>query len=256
MAFCVYKSSTFKFFYHITDTTPLCSYSWPVKKLTPLVLILFFQTYKLGADCGPNGLAPTRALREGYLADSMRELENQFKMIYHDTRRLKGRVYQENGFKALIAGTVQEIPTAFLRALESHIETALKRGYADYAIYADMGHVHLLMPIGQDLDLNSPHLKLLYHTAELLRLKDGSLISGTVRTDPWLAWRYHSRNFVGTIKSPQELSVLFAQGQSYNTVRKLEGYQQVATAYFSSNIDGCFSYRFKSDSYKFDLAFE
>ena len=227
-------------------------------KTVILTLLTSLTHPSLYADCSrPDPSAPTIGAHFGQLADNVSELKSQFELIYHSPGRLDNRVYRDESGKywAYFAGKWNQVPTHLFTQLTTHIEQALSLGYADQIIYADMGHVHILMPEGATLNFDSPELKFLYHTAELLRLKDGSILTGTLRTEPWLAWRYHSRNFIASNFRPSQLTVLFERSESYNTVRRIEGYREVQTLYFTSNQQGCFRYQKGSESLGFDINF-
>lgn len=227
-------------------------------KPVAVTLILFLTALNAHADCSrPNPAAPTIGPHFGQLAENVSDLRNQFELLYNSPQRLANRVYKaENGnYWATDGDQLKQISASFFAQLKTHIEQALKLGYADQIIYADMGHVHLLMPEGEAFSYDSPKLKFLYHTAELLRLKDGSIVTGSVRTEPWLAWRYHSRNFIAQNFRPSQLTVLFERSQSYNTVRRIEGYREIKTIYFTSNQDGCFRYQRGNKNLGLDVSF-
>lgn len=202
-------------------------------------------------------------------AESIKDLEVEYKKLYESEKRLNGRFYWSDEKRVYVAdrprGSV-EIPDVFLQSLTSHIETALERGYADFLFYPDMGHAHLLLPKEERTEgsrpsdsevLNSPDLKVLYHTGELLRMRSGSVHNGPVSSDPWLAWRYHTRNFIGRNDARQEVAVVFGgQGGGYNTVRSLEGHLEFSRIYFSAHKDGCFKAHVKGKTIFFDISLD
>lgn len=224
-----------------------------------LTLMISLTHLRAFADCSPpDPTAPTIGPHFGQIADNIGELTSQFELLYNSPNRLINRVYQGSDkahYLAFYDGKLNAIPAQFFAQLKTHIEQALNLGYADQIIYADMGHVHLLIPEGTEFSYHSPKLKFLYHTAELLRLKDGNIFTGPVRTEPWLAWRYHSRNFIAQNFKASHLTVLFERSQSYNTVREIDGYREVRTLYFTSNQNGCFRYQRGSESLAFDVSF-
>jgi len=206
---------------------------------------------------------------------ALEQLQEKFQQSYSQAGRLKGRAFwdeKKNSFYFTLSNNTRvAIPTLFLNNLQSHINIALKRGYADYIYYKDMGHAHLLLPtkIINKLKenktsnekiltkaLSSPELKFLYHTGELIQFKEGSLISGKLLDDDWMRWRYFSRNIIADNKTGQDLQIHYAKGKPYNTVRALEGYQQVSKIYFTGNEKGCFTFKQQGELRRFDATLQ
>ena len=197
---------------------------------------------------------------------TVEELKEVFVRTYDTGARLKNRWYWSeslNSYVGELSGKEIKVSPQFIANLTKHIEVALERGYADYIIYSDMGHGHLLVEIGAPQSgytleeaFRAKSSQMLYHTAELLRLRDGAAFSGPVDLDPWLAWRYHSRNFLARNDSSDSLAVLFGGKNGYNTVRNLPGVREFATIYFSATKNGCFTYKTKEQTYNFDISFD
>jgi hypothetical protein len=191
------------------------------------------------------------------VSPSLEDLRAKFEALYESEKRLKHRAYLVNGsFTAPYRGKNVQIPETFLAQVKIQAELMLERGNADHLFYSDLGHGHLLLPEGEESQtmeavLASPHLKILYHTAELLEMRKGSL--GPLPTDSALAWRYYSRN---VLAHGRELAVLFAHGAIYNTVREIPGYREVGTFYISGSRDGCFPYRQGERRLFFDLSLQ
>lgn len=212
----------------------------------------------------PNPLEP--GVQPAPVSESLAELERHFLTQYHNSPRLKFRAFWANNtYRASLGAGEFALPPAFLTTTTRHLEIALERGYANFVFYSDLGHGHLLLPEKElaalprnpseafEIALRSKNLKVLYHTAELVKLREG--VSGPLTTDPWLAWRYHSRNFVADNVSGENLAVLFAPPPAFNTVRDLPGYRELGTFYVSGNESGCFSFTQGGRQLRFDLSF-
>ncbi len=192
----------------------------------------------------------------------IKKLEEDFWLNYQSGLRFKnyvqpieGRLIYQDGSKKI------EIPFDLLSALTSHLEKALKLQYAEFIFYPDLGHVHLLLPeksfVRKNIEdnLKRKDLVFLYHAAELFEFKKNSSLSSPLVDDEWFRWRYYSRNFLGTMDPQQNLQVIYSNNSLYNTVRQVEGYEQVETLYFNAHQEGCFSYQAKSRRLHFDVSF-
>jgi hypothetical protein len=203
------------------------------------------------------------------VATSYQELQSQFTSLYESGRRLPHRIYWDEALGTYRGetsdGSVISVPADFLGHLRTEIELALQRGYGDFVYYSDLGHGHLLFPEKEaglaegaalwEKALRSPDAKVLYHTAELLQMRNGYGPDAPLPQDPWLAWRYFSRNVLADNGTGENLAVLFAAPPAYNTVRSVDGYRELGTFLLSSSKDGCLSYRQNGKVYYFDLAF-
>lgn len=204
------------------------------------------------------------------------DVEKRAKALYVSPKRLKTRAYYDavrGQFVFPKDSTRAEavIPTRFLVGVRTHVEQALRLGYADSVIFSDMGHSHFFLPekIYQEnytgiwtpesltAFLNEPSLKVLYHTAEQIELaeKDESGESYPVK-DKWSGWRYYTRNVVGMNDGSARMEVLLHQGDGYNTLRDYEGHHYSAGFNLSANEKGCFPYRHKGETKWFDLSME
>lgn len=200
---------------------------------------------------------------------TLAELASQFQQLYESDTRLAGRIYwhpEQHNFLAPYGGSDVVIPKTLIEKISDHLQIALERGYADYPFYSDLGHAHLLYPktwgsqAGDSVAvlekiLNSNEAKVLYHTAELLQLREGKFFNGALNPDPYLQWRYYSRNILGDLENSKNLAVLFAKNEKYNTVRSLDAYREWGTFYFSANKNGCFPFQFQGKTHYFDLSF-
>lgn len=228
----------------------------------------------LSERCGPFQASETQVYRDARIFHSKQELEEQFHRLYESGHRLNARAYYDSSLNELrLPYRDHSVPLSksFVNGLIRHIELAHKNSYVDYVYYPDMGHGHLYLPkqewerLKQTQDpvkrmervLQSPHLKALYHTVELLQIKEGDFASGSLPQDPWKLWRYFSRNLLGDFQADPRLEVVFAgSDQFYNTVRNLEGYVEVTIFYISSSKDGCLSYGVKDETLHFDVTLE
>jgi hypothetical protein len=190
---------------------------------------------------------------------SSQEAQEQYSNIYNDERRLKDRVFwspQNNEYYYTAKGLTQLLPSEFIQNLQSQLLQALNQTYADFVYYADLGHLHLLLPHGQtELSFKSPNLLSLFHTGELYQFKENGSISGSLVSDPHWQWLYWHRNFVGANKFNTPLLPLRAPVDAiYNTVRTIEGYDEVGKVYFSANKNGCFELKNETVNLRFDIS--
>lgn len=197
-------------------------------------------------------------------------LEEDFNELYTSERRLKNRVYWDEGLRSYRipsrdGSDTLNVPIEFIENLRLHLKTSLQRGYAEFLLYPDLGHFHLLIPDssrvlphfspGWEEALSNSNALMLFHTGEMIRFKKGSSGTGELVEDPWLQWRYYTRNFWGRNNGSPELPVVFARDQSYNTVRRLEGYREAGVFLVSGNQSGCFAVELGTRSIFFDLAY-
>ncbi len=234
--------------------------------LTSVFISSLVHAQSLNINCSPPHAGEDLIRIESRQIESIKELKEVFERTYDSGFRLRDRWYysaSEDLYLGKLSGREVKIPKSFITNITKQIEVALERGYADYIIYADMGHGHLLVDIGapqSGLTLEEAfkleNSQMLYHTAELLKLRSGASFLGPIDLDPWLAWRYHSRNFVARNNSSDSLAVLFGgKNGAYNTVRNIPGVREFATVYFSATKNGCFSYKAKGETFNFDISF-
>lgn len=198
------------------------------------------------------------------------EMRLQFDSLYASGRRLRERAYWDAVRAAYVfprpSGPVV-IDPVFLQSIARHVELAHERGYVDFLFYPDMGHGHFFIPetdwreLEKISDASARYekilrlrgLKVLYHTAELVLLKGDDPIHGPLPTDPWLAWRYYSRNILADNQGGENLAVLYAPNAVYNTVREVAGHVERPGIFISASRDGCFSYLKGGAIHHFDL---
>ncbi len=229
---------------------------------------IFFVLFSLSvsgfADCLPEQDGEITVDKGTSVIYTLAEAQAQYQNVYESGHRITQRVYwsaTENAFVMKQSKASLKISPQFISSLTQHIETALSRGYADFLFYSDMGHAHLFMPDSGDTSttniethLGENTLTFLYHTAELFVLREN--FKGALTLDPWLQWRYYSRNFVAKNDSSDALAVVFAADAPYNTVRDLDNHSSVATVYMSASRSGCFPFRQNGATYFFDFTID
>lgn len=215
------------------------------------------------ADCGPEHAGEITVNKGVSVVKTLAEAEAQYKELYSSGRRITNRVYWDASAQSYVLqqkNKTLKISARFIESLSRQVEAALQRGYADFLFYTDMGHAHLYMPDSGDIrpshlesHLGREELTFLYHTAELFMLKHN--FKGALTSDPWLQWRYYSRNFVAKNDTSDALTVLFSNDELYNTVRDLEDHSSVSTVYMSASRNGCFPFRQNGETFYFDFTF-
>lgn len=218
--------------------------------LTALAAVgaILYSTNALAVRDCPRPGANEPALNKGEftLIESLAEAASIEETIYTGGRRLANRAYLENGRYRLPDWGEVPLPEAVIAAVVSHVEQALAAGYADHVVYSDMGHVHVYAPSpggGWSVDIERSDLKFVYHTAEMIRLREGDWFKGELVPDPYLRWRYYSRNLLGVLDPEKGLTILFEKKGAYNTVRGLPSHREITTLYFSASEQGCFAFR-------------
>ncbi len=208
-----------------------------------------------------------------YTLDLMREAFN--KIYQSDEKRLPARAYWDPIRGALVLPYLPErggnvvLNDQFIKNLSGHIESAFKNKYIDAVIFPDMGHSHFLIPnkiwsakydkyqvsrfsqMYTDL-FSDIELKILYHTAEQLKLLDENR---KVINDPKIQWRHKTRNVVGLNNGSNKLLVLKNPESAVNTVNALAGHFWYGAGYnISSNKNGCLQYKKENQIFRFDIS--
>lgn len=219
----------------------------------------------------PSNEEPQTSRGEWRLIEKFDDMKTGYENLYASGKRIYGRAYWDESLGAYAFrgnDSAVKIDPVFLKHLTEQIEAILDRGYADFLFYPDLGHTHLYATLADSKNLQAiadsdrraeamfqlPELATMFHTAELIRLREGELFDGDLVDDPWLQWRYFSRNILGENKDGKNLQVLFAKGARYNTIRELEGYSQKTTIYLSASKDGCFAANTKNGVVYFDVS--
>lgn len=228
------------------------------------------------STCTPP-LAEERVLiNEDFSWDTtLEDLKLRASELYIAPKRLERRAYINEKGQIVIPTQafreIQEVPLTqtFIKSVRLHIEEALKRRYVDAIIFSDMGHSHFFIPQKFYDDVLNPipnenrnilyqkmlshaGLKILYHTAEQLKMKDDQ---GKLLQDRHIQWRFFTRNLVGDNQAEGKLELIHQEDHAYNTARDYdEGYKYWGAGfYLSANINGCFPFTYKGETYYFDL---
>ena len=197
-----------------------------------------------------------------------------FDKVYHSDKRLKDRVFF-NGKNFVFPYRYQgeskdiKINETFIKSIIKHVESALERKYVDFIIFPDMGHSHFFIPkkfynevlspipvsnnnIMYEKMFAHPELKILYHTAEQLKMKEGDELIN----DRHIQWRFYTRNLVGDNKAQGHMELIHAKDNNANTARDYKDNYKYWGAGFniSANRNGCFPYQYNGKTYYFDLS--
>ena len=235
------------------------------EKINILVLVLSIVSRGAMAICPPSKQDEPSTIKSNWgIIESAKEAKALWEELYFSGKRLRNRAYvEESSNKILLpnsSGNQIQVALQFISNLSGHIQQALAKSYGEHVFYPDMGHAHLYRPEKKDLDLQEAfkesETKILYHTAELYKLRDRFGKKGKLVPNEWFQWRYYSRNFVGQNTSDGELSVLLNRSGGYNTIRGLFGYRQVGTIYFSASAQGCFEFKIGGKSIRYDVSIQ
>ena len=208
---------------------------------------------------------------------SLEQMREKFAWVYASGKRLKGRAHLDaaGNYVAQKASGPVRIPAALIRNVRRHIEISLERRYADFVFFPDMGHSHFFLPEAAwdaihgnpalkdheayEKMLELPSLKVLYHTAEQLAVREGKKGDGPFPQDKTLLWRYFSRNPIGDNETGENVAPHFAfHNDNYNTVHELRGHRSYSAGFsISASKDGCFAYTAPDGKvYRYDLGLE
>ncbi len=204
---------------------------------------------------------------------SIEEISQAFDKINTSGKRLKDRAYTNKDGQLVLplqrVGDLKEIPLppTFLYSVKLHVEKALKLGYADHVIFPDMGHSHFLIPTEHFSEIqgmpqqfiyekffNDAQMKIVYHTAEQLRMKNDRR---ELIPDPVLMWRYFTRNVVGDNAGLGQIDIYKNLTGKFNTIgeEQAPGYKWWGAGFnISTSQNGCFSYVKTGSTYYFDLS--
>jgi len=203
---------------------------------------------------------------------SFADAESLFKNLYTSKKRLDRHFYfskESGGFVAQspVVNRDLNIPIHFVYSIKKHIEESLKREYAQWVFFPDMGHNHFFIPVEtyekistlprdkmMEAMISAPDLKMLYHVLEQIEVMN--METKELHTDIWSQWRYYTRNIVGDNQGKGHIEIHKNLTESYNTVRDAEGYRYWgAGVNVSANENGCFSYQHKGQTFYFDVSF-
>lgn len=202
--------------------------------------------------------------------------------IYKSGKRLQKRAYYDSDEKVIKAPVqsfgdsrkVMTVPDRILKSVRAHIEQSLKRGYVDAIIFPDMGHSHYFIPqefydrvIGPlpssekaliyEKMLAHDELKILYHTAEQLKMVKKVDGKNKLIDNRKTQWRFYTRNLIGDNKMQGHMEFVHNEDHSHNTGRSYEeGYKYWGGGfYISASEKGCFAYKHEGETFYFDMNF-
>lgn len=254
-----------------------------MKTIHLLILLSSFTTNIFAAQlvrqssCQPAAADEPAIFNEDFSWDTTLEnLRMRAQELYVSPKRLEKRAYINKDGQVVIpiesySNGLQEVKITerFIKSVRLHIEEALKRKYIDAVIFSDMGHSHFFIPQEfYDRELASipsamknelfekmlahEGLKILYHTAEQLKMKEES---GEFIKDRHVQWRFFTRNLVGDNKAQGKLELLHSQEHSHNTAHDYDpGYKYWGGGFYvSANVEGCFPFQHGGKTYYFDL---
>lgn len=227
------------------------------------------------AHCQPEALDGPFIFSDDFRWDySLTEMRDKFNEIYSSQKRLKKRAYYDQKSEQIILPFIAAqggnivITEKFVNSVARHIEDGFKKNIVDGVFFPDMGHSHLFIPLHKFDTIYSkfepnqfnqfyqklfadPDLKILYHTAEQLKMRDEN---GELIQDSATQHRYQTRNLVG----PNSLEPIFTiqnLESPANTARDLEGHHYWGAGFnLSASANGCFSYQINGQSFNFDLS--
>lgn len=167
--------------------------------LTPVILGLSFRSNRIDdmiasakQRCAKNIESSDQLYAEDFTWDySYSEINSLFNAIYTSKKRLPNTLYYSVTNKSFMLPLGKDhddlpVPDRFIKALITHVETALTQGYAEYVFLADLGHGHFYIPedvFKQHINPKSPpreyerrifeivtqekRVKIYYHSAEM-----------------------------------------------------------------------------------------
>lgn len=165
-----------------------------------------------------------------------------------------------------------KINQSFIRSITLQIETALKKGYASFVFFPDMGHTHLYFkkeqweknyhaltlkigdqPLLYEKMFSDPQLMPLYHLSEQLKLKDNE---GILINDETISFKFWTRNFMARNDETDFYTLPIDMNHPTNTVDKIEGLNRYGQGFaVSASEKGCFPYQDSDGEIRyFDIA--
>ena len=210
------------------------------------------------------------------------EMANRYQEIYESGKRLHMRAYYDQSQDHFVFPGERlgkkytvKIPEHFIANIAIHLEEGLKRDYADYVFFPDIGHSHFFVPNKfydevirplpvadrakrYELMMQHEGVKVLYHTAEQLGMKDRE--TKELFDDDYLRWRYYTRNLVGYNNGARKVEIHKKLNDGFNTVHDHDGgdYKYWGAGFnVSASKDGCFAFKTKEgETHYFDLSLE
>lgn len=206
---------------------------------------------------------------------SLDEMRDHFQWIIDSYRRMEFRGYRNQKgdytvalFRNNVTGATNSygevvIPKRVYKAIATHVNEALDKGYVSFPYFPDMGHGHLMLPGQIALKLfamksenqmqeddfleevfNHPELEILYHAAEHLDyIQNGQAVEE-------LEFFRRNRNIIGTIRNPKEI-VTVDTGTLINTAGAPHDRQYLGMFYLSASREGCLKL---NDEFYYDIS--
>jgi hypothetical protein len=256
-----------------------------LKKVTAFAIVIFNLVW---AQANTLRLDPKRCLADlpqepqVYTSDfkwnmSLQDIRDASLKMYNSEKRLAQRAFLNSNNELVFPnddfrGGPIKLPMTFVNAVTKHIEKAFERGYIDAVLFPDMGHSHFLIPLAQykkeiepipvnkfnvlyEKIFNSPNIKVVYHTAEQLRVMDESK---KLIDDKYLQWRYYTRNLVGHNNANPDIELVNATATSNaNTMGEVSGYYWWGGGFnIHANKNGCLSYKKDGKFFYYDISLQ
>lgn len=208
----------------------------------------------------------------GYTREAM---ASKFDEVYASGMRLMDRAYYEDASDTFVLKTTESwggrvtLPKRLVENVTQHIQRGLDRGYVDHVFFPDMGHSHFFIPqerwdaeysggpVSGIAERNTrmfddPSLLVLYHTAEQLQMLDDE---DRVLDDPWIQWRFHTRNLVGDNAGLGRTELLREYDSKANTARDYPGHHYFGAGFnLSASAEGCFPYEQDGERRWYDIS--
>ncbi|GAB4020058.1 MAG: hypothetical protein Fur0010_22450 [Bdellovibrio sp.] len=210
--------------------------------------------------------------------ETLEQILSRAENLYQANKRLENRAYiNDKGEVVLpinVGGVMKDarLTDKFILSVRKHIEEGLKHNYVDAITFSDMGHSHFFVPqefYDRELDeipvsdnhiryekmLAHEGLKILYHTAEQLKMLDDNK---KLLDDRHVQWRFFTRNLVGDNQALGKMEFIHQADHSHNTAHDYQpGYRYWGGGfYISANKDGCFAYEVNGETKYFDINLE
>jgi hypothetical protein len=196
---------------------------------------------------------------------SREKIKERFDSLFSSRRRLRNRLFLDQDLGQFVLPHSSEnlrVSTSFLNFLAHHFEEAMRMNVIEFFYYPDFGHAHLYIPSNEakrsiEEQLANPQLKIVYHTAEKLMMKNGRQERDS---HEYRQFRYRTRNLVGGFDERGSLEVHYAhKNQKFNTLHEIPGTQDYiktgGSLYMSASKNGCIGYLHDGKKKYFDISF-
>lgn len=234
------------------------------------------QEFSADSNCLPVSAAEEHLRESDFEWNiSIEKILELFEKTYLSVKRLPARAYWNSEKNSLVLPYLPErggdvlLSARFAESLQSHIEQALAKKYAEAIIFPDMGHSHFLIPekkwnnvydkypVDQFSQMYSAlfadsKVQVLYHTAEMLQTLDENK---QVLNNPHIQWRHRTRNVVGANNPNAKIRILQNPESAANTVGHVPGFFWFSSGYnISAHEKGCLRYQHNGKTFRFDIS--